>query len=650
MISRMTLFAAVAVPLSALSSCVNEAYDLNKGIDTTVNVDGNISMPVGSTGKILIGDFLEIDGNSGLVTDELGDYSLKISGTPVTESVSLPPVTFPSGDFLEDFDIQPLSLKSTITEAVPDFGDYQDQIDSYPLSGMAPVTMDGLLGSETVTSAMDINQDVSELAATVSEIGTIYLDAAIKLSFLFDTGNGQGKITVKKGLQISFPEFIAVGDIPDIFSSSDSHVLTLNEDISLLSGTPLELGFSLKEMDLEMLKTLTGGAEGYIEENGKRYLRIRQSVEVGHLVLEILPEDFGKTLGDVPETIGFDMGITSGNAVVTGATLVFDPAIDLEDQIIEIGQMPEFLSGENVNLDVYNPVITLKVTNSTPAAVAVSAKLQGYDSNGDPVMDNPIEIGTESEPIIIRNLPEGKECLTTVYISRRPIELDPVLPADQYALNLVIDNLSGIIASMPEKIAIYDISVVPYHEDGSKYTAVSFSSSENPSYEFGVDYDVNVPLAFGEDLLMKYPYDITGLNSTFNSDTDEAGNVSIHVDRAEIKMTFVNTLPMDMAVEALPIDIDGNVIPSSAGIEVSMSSDGSGQAHVSAGTLESPADTPVTISLSAKKDAVKSLDGFRLEITGTSSAATAGIPLNSNQYIQITGMSINFDGGIETEL
>ena len=55
------LSSVAALSLMALPACVNEEYDLNKGIDTTIDIEGNISAPVGSTEKIMIGDLFEIE-------------------------------------------------------------------------------------------------------------------------------------------------------------------------------------------------------------------------------------------------------------------------------------------------------------------------------------------------------------------------------------------------------------------------------------------------------------------------------------------------------------------------------------------------------------------------------------------------------------
>ena len=73
--SHAGLTAAVAVvPMLVLGSCVNEEYDLSKGIDTTVNISADISAPLGSTEEIRIGSFLEIgEGSVVQAVPETGD-------------------------------------------------------------------------------------------------------------------------------------------------------------------------------------------------------------------------------------------------------------------------------------------------------------------------------------------------------------------------------------------------------------------------------------------------------------------------------------------------------------------------------------------------------------------------------------------------
>ena len=92
--------ASVLVVMSAGAvSCIDEAYDLSNGIDTTVTVEGNISAPIGSTAFMQVGDFLSLDGeNSSLVKDENGNYVLEIEGSGTSYEYTLPDVKV--GNFL----------------------------------------------------------------------------------------------------------------------------------------------------------------------------------------------------------------------------------------------------------------------------------------------------------------------------------------------------------------------------------------------------------------------------------------------------------------------------------------------------------------------------------------------------------------------
>ena len=81
-ITCRTLFslAYAAVILSA-ASCVNEDYAAitEDGIDKTVNVLKNVSLPVGSLEKVLLSDVLDIaDDMSMLETDSQGNLAIRI--------------------------------------------------------------------------------------------------------------------------------------------------------------------------------------------------------------------------------------------------------------------------------------------------------------------------------------------------------------------------------------------------------------------------------------------------------------------------------------------------------------------------------------------------------------------------------------------
>lgn len=634
-------------------SCVNQEYDLNKGIDMGMTVDGNISAPLGSTEKIMIGDFLEIDGSDGLVEDTEGNLSLTFAGDAISETIDVPAIDLKAGDFLDNqsFSIPPIDIRRRVEEAAGDFGEYAGMIEDFPLDGIGSLVIDDLLENGTESMEFSLDIDAEDIAAAVTEIGSIRLDAPVGVTLTLDSPSGTGAVTLRKGLTVTFPDFIRVEASDSRFSVSGGHVLTLSEDLRADAGSPLELGVNITEMDLEALKRESGGSEGFVEDGGRHYIRVKRQITMSSLVFEVLPLDFGRTLGELPLEIACDIAMNSKAIELLGATLVLDPDLTIEDQRMETGGLPEFLTGEGSRLDIWNPVITLNVDNSSPLAVALSATLRGYDSEGVSVTDEPIAIGTPDKPVIIRSLAGGATCHTTIYISARAIDIDGALPLDEYVENIVIEDLPELIAGMPELVELTDISVTPWYDDGNRFTTIIFDGNGGLQYGFDMDYSIDVPLAFGENLAIEYPYDITGMNGLFDPEGgEEESFYSIYVDKAEINMNFVNTIPIGMAVSAEPIDAEGNVLPASSGISAEIVAADGSPAKVPAGTLDNPSSAPVTIVLRASRDAVTALDGFRLDISGSSSPETAGTPLNTNQYIRLTDISVNLDGGVDIEL
>ena len=87
---------AASIVIACASGCVNEQYDLSKGIDMTIGADVNISVPVGSTEFIEIGDFLKIEEseNNMIFMDETtGDYYLSFAGKePFSTTIEVPEI------------------------------------------------------------------------------------------------------------------------------------------------------------------------------------------------------------------------------------------------------------------------------------------------------------------------------------------------------------------------------------------------------------------------------------------------------------------------------------------------------------------------------------------------------------------------------
>ncbi|MGN1216828.1 MAG: hypothetical protein ACI4TD_02515 [Phocaeicola sp.] len=87
---RIMNYAAVgayALGLFGLNSClkVDDTYDLNKDIDMTITVGGDLTLPGSNTERMLLGDLLELEDDGIIKADETtGDYALVQKGESST--------------------------------------------------------------------------------------------------------------------------------------------------------------------------------------------------------------------------------------------------------------------------------------------------------------------------------------------------------------------------------------------------------------------------------------------------------------------------------------------------------------------------------------------------------------------------------------
>ena len=100
MITTKKIFAPCAlisafVLVSGISSC-DDRYDLDKEIDTTINI-GKLAIPLGSTDTIWMKDILEVnDGDDFIQVDDRGNYKLsqedKISTEFTLDAITVPAI------------------------------------------------------------------------------------------------------------------------------------------------------------------------------------------------------------------------------------------------------------------------------------------------------------------------------------------------------------------------------------------------------------------------------------------------------------------------------------------------------------------------------------------------------------------------------
>lgn len=633
-------------------SCVNDEYDLSKDIDTSLSIQGDISAPIGSTEPIVIGKFLDIDEENQIISADpsTGDYSLLINAeNPISEPIVIEKVDISTDDMFEEGGYEV-------------YCNMKDEFASrYPGEDHSSLTATGInmLPDGPEATDITIDKDVSTITDVVKEIRSVTVDSPVHLLFssVSVADDTPAPVTIQKGFTIAFPKYITFSlynESQDDYKLVDGHILKFLRDMDV-DGDGMVVSLMMETVDIEGVERDTDGQQGFVGDR----LIVRQSIVISDLLATV----DGSRYETLPDRTRMSITIEAEkNMDIRSATAVLDPEMEIETpDPITIGELPEFLSGENAVLDVYNPVIRLNVVNGSPASAYVLAKVCGLDGDGNVISGSDIQIGSldPSSPEFILVSPGATE----IFISGRGVTMPEPPSGNNQSQNIICQDLPDLLRVIPASISIYDIDIVIDNEGDevsgyadSDYRVLTFPTgtdgrTDDLEYAMYVDYTVDIPLSFGPELHIEYPYDISGLNETFNSEASEGSEggsgMNISLREASIKMTFVSTLPIDMEVTASPIDVNGKVLELE-GLDVTLTAADGSVATVAAGALGQETSSPMVINIVADQESLKQLDGFRLNIIGScKNGELAGKPLNSNQYVKINDISVRINGGVE---
>ena len=528
----------------------------------------------------------------------------------------------------EDFD------ENAFGEAEIDSAVYDPWYGCLEIAGMGFGQEKGTVCFETDTETITLEEgDISgwndhsvraELPEQVKDIRKINLNTAINFNFSISEG-----ATSLSDIVIAFPEFMTVAATQTGLTVKNGHEVTINDPLRIESGKQPSISIIIKEIDFEKMPKKMG----VVSVDGKNRVIIGTesdpvTVDVSGKI-KVNLKDFSQ----VPAKIEVTMNISLDQLVVESAEVKIDASETVDDQNIEVGELPEFLTSNTVLLDVYNPVIRLDVNNGSPLAASLDADINAFIGE-ESTLDSPIHIGANgdpgTEPISISPNTDA-----SIFVSRRG-EHDNPQPGD---IDIAVPAIADLIKTVPEKLTISNIVI---DADSDSYLSVS----PGESYECSVAYGVSAWMAFGPDLLIEYSTDIKDLNKSLNpggsgdasGEQQEQGGLDYEIDlrNVEIKFNLHNSIPLNVVLQAVPIDVYGNVMED---VEVKLTGD------VKAGSVESPALCPIAVNLKATLESIKTFDGIKLTIMGTSSEETVGVVLNSKQGIQLTDVSAKVSAG-----
>ena len=286
----------------------------------------------------------------------------------------------------------------------------------------------------------------------------------------------------------------------------------------------------------------------------------------------------------------------------------------IDNMYAKIENLPDFLSDDQIRLDIENPQVMLHINNFSPATVEINAKIKAYKNNQ---LTQEIGVGSmyNTAPIYAAN-GINNICLSTKGYSNS---------SESNISNVKVDDLSKLLTIIPDRIEITQIetSVLPEY----------YSIRLGDTYQFNTNYDVDAPLTFGPNLNIVYTDSISDLGS----DLEDIEFKEIH---ALIDAT--NNIPLQLGLDAKPYDKNGQEIT-----DVDVTING----NIMAGSMTNGQNSHLEIIIKSKTNSpIKGLDKILLQLTGTVPENMGYQTLNKNQTIKFDNIRLKVIDGVTIDL
>ena len=604
----MTRRALNCLLLSALgltTACVDNSYDLTKDIDLTITVGGDLTTPGNSSEEITLDDLFDVDyETSDLDTLDNGDFVLCVNGEPTNSSVKVNDVTVDRSEATK------YSKKLTFTSDIL----IQGETPTMPIEDLNP---------EWQLKNNDIPEDVVDLEYA-DDIQ--HNDVVLRLE---TEGNTKGVI-LKKGLRFTFPSYLQVA-LTDAFTSqwfalsqvNGQTVMTLKNDYRLASsGADWKVNINRIYFKSTGNVTVPAG-EGFLAATANTKAKVLFNVEIpvdGDVAVKA--QDFPAGSSEVnfrlvSHVVSHEMAMGRVRAKV-------NPDIDFTVSEVTIEDLPDFLTDNDVNADLTNPQVLLRVNNQSEVDVNLQAELHSY-KEGNKLQT--VVLGTDintvnSKTIRLKASTENLLCISP---------LNENVPTGYTWVQ--VENLPDLIRTIPDLIKVENVE--------AKVLQQFYTVELGVNKEVHTDYDLNAPLEFGKEFSIVYKDTLDG----WSEDIEK-----YEMKELEVSLSAINRIPLNLDLSAMAIDAQGHVMD-----DVLVETDG----FIAAGTKTEPNTKVLTFTLK-KKDGtrIKNLDGLILRLDGkafrgedqSQSDTWESQTLNASQTLKLDDLKLRIKGGVTMDL
>lgn len=595
--SQKLLLAVAAAALTSLTGCVDHDYDLSKDIDLKITLGGQeLHLPTSSTQELTMAQLLDIDPatSSIKVVKHEGDYGLSTGDYVLVQEGS---------ETRSEIDIDKVNLSDL-------HGDRTSTALQFPMvSGISEIiTHTGLITSTLRIEETDVDRTLVALSAADVDLS---MDVIVNYSSATYTGDAK----IKEGFTINFPATwtvsLADNSSRSFINMPDAHTMVFSQD-KVISGNGFTIAINVTRFELGDKR-----GEG-LYEPGHFYLESDITFEGDMAIANPLDQTGMEDVDLITDT-------HINSAVINSVTGRVNPDIDIADTSVEINDIPDFLADASNNLDIADPQIYFYVTNTSPVEATVNAELIAYSDNGNKTVT--VGIGSRYGTKEIRIPGNGTSCiLLTKYGDQINHIYTPSRPTD-YMEYVAVPDLGDLLRTVPDKIEIANVDA---KADDTK--TVTFDLGPASRYTFNTDYEAVVPFSFGENLFINYETTDDG----WDEDLEK-----YNFDTVLLTATAFNSTPLQLhpVIEAL-----GSNERVLTNITATVDRD------ILGGSIATPSETPVRITLRSTGENIKDLQGIRIVFEGTIDPSRAGAALNENQSVMFTDIQLSITGGITIDL
>ncbi len=574
--------------LKEYSKTLAELIGENAGSVIKVNGDGNYQIEYKIVDNQTIGDGFSFDASQ---------FAINLSGG-ASKSLELSESTIPANT--------PVSY---------------DPADKATLQTLFPnLNLDLLDGFDSDEISFNFNLDcsIANFPTLIKAFQKADLDG--KLNFvLTPSGIPFNKIVFKKGTSISFPSFLRFSSCDNSsFELQNENVLVAKNDIALNIDKGLSLGLTLKSLDMG------NGIE--VTEAG---LPLAGDVSFSGVV-SIAADDFnGKTkdvvLGshsatvvesDIPVNFSVSYSYEAKNVQLKNAVIKISedalPAFDAGKFGFDINadDLPSFLTGKNVNVELSNVQVNLTLGSQLPFGFGLNAKLAAVSEQTKTFQFGPLafpanavtsySLGTHADGeeggIIYKNIP----------------------------------GIGGILSPIPTRIELQEFQV---DFDGDEWITVE--SGKN--YGGTLTASVVAPVAFTENTQVSLDLDIDDINIDFG---EQVNGLLKGKTTGVIKLHAENEIPLNFGIDLVAKDADKKVIDN---VEVSVNKD------IASGFILNPTSTDIEITVVLPEN-TSMIKYMGLNMRTYADKQFASLPLMPNQKITIKNVTFGLPNGITVDV